>query len=197
MMLLQQNSELVMPELTSNSRNASVQAIPFNRLSIEGNEYAYVARAVANGHVSGDGPFTKACHALVERELGVAQALLTTSCTHALEMAALLLDIQPGDEVIVPSFTFVSTVNAFVLRGAVPRFADVRPDTLNLDESALEEAITERTRVVVPVHYAGVGCEMDGIMDVANARDVKVVEDNAHGLFGQYRGKNLGTFGAL
>jgi dTDP-4-amino-4,6-dideoxygalactose transaminase len=134
---------------------------------------------------------------MLERELGVAKALLTTSCTHALEMAALLLDIKPGDEVIVPSFTFVSTVNAFVLRGATPVFADIRPDTLNLDESGLEELITPRTRAIVPVHYAGIGCEMDTIMELADRHGISVVEDNAHGLFGTYRGRQLGTFGAL
>jgi dTDP-4-amino-4,6-dideoxygalactose transaminase len=127
----------------------------------------------------------------------VAKALLTTSCTHALEMSAILLDLQPGDEVIIPDFTFVSTVNAFVLRGAKPIFLDIRPDTLNLDESKLEDAITPRTKAVVPVHYAGVGCEMDAIMEIASLHHVAVVEDNAHGLFGKYKGKFLGTFGSL
>jgi dTDP-4-amino-4,6-dideoxygalactose transaminase len=137
------------------------------------------------------------CHALLEEQLGAHKALLTTSCTHALEMAALLLDIQPGDEVIIPDFTFVSTVNAFVLRGARPVFADIRPDTLNLDESQLERLITPRTRAVVPVHYAGVGCEMDAILEIAGRHQVVVVEDNAHGLFGKYKGRYLGTFGRL
>lgn len=172
-------------------------AIPFNRPSIAGSEQDYMAQAVANGHASGDGPFTKKCHALLEQTLGVPKALLTTSCTHALEMAALLLDIQPGDEVIFPSFTFVSTVNAFVLRGAHPIFADVRPDTLNLDERQLERLITPRTRAIVPVHYAGVGCEMDSIMETAARHGLKVVEDNAHGLYGKYKGRYLGTIGAL
>ena len=131
------------------------------------------------------------------RELGVARVLLTTSCTHALEMAALLLDIQPGDEVIVPSFTFVSTVNAFVLRGARPVFIDIRPDTLNLDETHLEALITPRTKAILPVHYAGVGCEMDAILEIANRHGIPVVEDNAHGLFGKYKGKYLGTFGCM
>ncbi|RMG85740.1 MAG: aminotransferase class I/II-fold pyridoxal phosphate-dependent enzyme, partial [Chloroflexi bacterium] len=144
--------------------------------------------AIANGHLSGDGPFTKRCHALLEQTLGVPKALLTTSCTHALEMAAILLDIQPGDEVIIPSFTFVSTVNAFVLRGATPVFADVREDTLNLDETRLEGLITERTKAIVPVHYAGVACEMDTILEIAQRHQIAVVEDNAHGLFGKYRG---------
>jgi dTDP-4-amino-4,6-dideoxygalactose transaminase len=171
--------------------------IPFNRPTLEGNEQAYIIQALANGHISGDGPFTKQCHALLERELGVARVLLTTSCTHALEMAALLLDIKAGDEVIVPSFTFCSTVNAFVLRGAKPIFIDIRPDTLNMDETQLERLITPRTRAIAPVHYAGVGCEMDTIMDIANRHGIAVVEDNAHGLFGKYKGQYLGTFGQL
>ncbi|MDZ7267790.1 MAG: dTDP-4-amino-4,6-dideoxygalactose transaminase [candidate division KSB1 bacterium] len=171
--------------------------IPFNRPCFEGNEQAYIAQAIANGHISGDGAFSRKCHALLQEQLGVPKVLLTTSCTHALEMAAHLLDIQPGDEVIVPSFTFVSTVNAFVLRGARPVFIDIRPDTLNLDETQLERLITPRTRAIVPVHYAGVGCEMDAIMEIARRHHIPVVEDNAHGLFGKYRGKYLGTFGAL
>ncbi len=154
-------------------------------------------QAIANAHISGDGPFTKKCHAFLEQELGVPKALLTTSCTHALEMSAILLDIQAGDEVIFPDFTFVSTINAFVLRGATPVFLDIRPDTLNLDESKLEAAITPRTKAIVPVHYAGIGCEMDTIMDVASRYHIPVVEDNAHGLFGTYKGKFLGTFGAM
>ena len=176
---------------------ARTRSIPFNKPSFEGNEYAYIAEAIASGHVSGDGPFTKRCHALLEQTLGVSKVLLTTSCTHALEMAALLLDIQPGDEVVVPSFTFVSTVNAFVLRGARPIFADVRPDTLNLDEACLETLISERARAVVVVHYGGVGCDMETIMRICSRRGVPVVEDNAHGLFASYRGRYLGTLGAL
>jgi dTDP-4-amino-4,6-dideoxygalactose transaminase len=171
--------------------------IPFNRPTFEGNEHEYIAEAIAAGHVSGDGMFSKRCHAYLESELGVARAMLTTSCTHALEMTALLLDIKPGDEVIVPAFTFVSAANAFVLRGAKPVFIDVRPDTLNLDETQLEGLITDRTRAVVTVHYAGVGCEMEPIMEIARRRGVAVVEDNAHGLFGKYRGQWLGTFGEL
>lgn len=169
--------------------------IPFNRASFLGNEQQYIIEAIANGHISGDGPFTKKCHAFLEKEIGVAKALLTTSCTHALEMCALLLDIKEGDEVIVPSFTFVSTVNAFVLRGARPVFADIRPDTLNIDEKQLASLITPRTRAILPVHYAGVGCEMDAILDIARRHGIAVVEDNAHGLFGTYKGKQLGTFG--
>jgi len=171
--------------------------MPFNRASFEGNEHAYMAEAVANGHISGDGPFTRKCHAVLQQELGVQKVLLTTSCTHALEMSALLLDIKPGDEVIVPSFTFVSTVNAFVLRGAHPIFVDIRPDTLNIDESQLERLITRRAKAIVVVHYAGVACEMDVIMDVAGRRTIPVVEDNAHALFGKYKGRYLGTFGCL
>ncbi|MCS7011589.1 MAG: dTDP-4-amino-4,6-dideoxygalactose transaminase [Anaerolineales bacterium] len=175
----------------------SLNPIPFNRPAPVGREMEYVTEAICSGHHSGDGPFTKKAAALLEAELGVPRVLLTTSCTHALEMMALLLDIQPGDEVIIPSFTFVSTVNAFVLRGARPVFADIRPDTLNLDESRLEALLTPRTKAIVPVHYAGVGCEMDAILEIARQHNVAVVEDNAHGLFGKYKGKYLGTFGIL
>ncbi len=171
--------------------------IPFSRTALMGRELEYVAEAARHQHLSGDGPFTKRCRAWLEKRLGAPAALLTPSCTHALEMAALLLDIKPGDEVIVPTFTFVSTVNAFVLRGAKPVFIDSRPDTLNMDERALERLITPRTRAIVVVHYAGVGCEMDEIMEIARTRGLAVVEDNAHGLCGSYRGKLLGTFGAL
>jgi dTDP-4-amino-4,6-dideoxygalactose transaminase len=171
--------------------------VPFNRPYFSGREIEYVQQAIANWQISGDGPFTKKCHALLENTLGSSKALLTTSCTHALEMAALLLDIRPGDEVIVPSFTFVSTVNAFVLRGALPVFIDIRPDTLNLDEAQLEHLITPRTRAIVAVHYAGVGCEMNTIMGIAQRHGVPVIEDNAHGLFGRYRGQYLGTFGCM
>ncbi|MGC8874798.1 MAG: dTDP-4-amino-4,6-dideoxygalactose transaminase [Chloroflexia bacterium] len=176
---------------------AAAYRIPFNRPCLAGRELAYIADAVRSGHASGDGPYTKRCHALLEQVLGVPKVLLTTSCTHALDMAALLLEIAPGDEVIVPSFTFVSTVNAFVLRGARPVFADIRPDTLNLDESRLEALITPRTRAIAVVHYAGVGCEMDTILQIAQHYGLAVVEDNAHGLFGKYRGRYLGTFGCL
>ena len=172
-------------------------SVDFNRPLPVGKEQEYVLEALQSGHISGDGPFTKKCHAWLQDALGVGQALLTTSCTHALEMSALLLDIKPGDEVIFPDFTFVSTVNAFVLRGAVPILVDIRPDTLNLDERLLEQRITPRTRAIVPVHYAGVGCEMDVIMDLATTHRVAVVEDNAHGLLGRYKGRHLGTFGAL
>lgn len=171
--------------------------IPFTRTAVMGREAEYVAEAIRNRHLAGDGPFTKRCREWLERRFGVAAALLTTSCTHALEMAALLLDIRSGDEVIVPSFTFVSTVNAFVLRGATPVFIDSRSDTLNLDERQLERLITPRTRAIVPVHYAGVGCEMDAIMEIARAKRIAVVEDNAHGACGRYRNRWLGTFGAV
>ncbi len=162
-----------------------------------GQELDYMAQAVASGKIAGDGAFTHKCHGLLQSAFGIHKVLLTTSCTHALEMAALLLDIQPGDEVICPSFTFVSTINAFVLRGAKPVFIDCRPDTLNLNETVLEDLITPRTRAILPVHYAGVGCEMDVIMEIADRRGVAVVEDNAHGLFGKYRGQWLGTFGCM
>jgi dTDP-4-amino-4,6-dideoxygalactose transaminase len=171
--------------------------IPFNRASLQGNEMAYMAEAVTLGHISGDGKFTRRCHEILEKATGTRKALLTTSCTHALEMAALLLEVGHGDDVIVPSFTFVSTVNAFVLRGAHPIFADVRADTLNLDERRLEPLLTPRTRAIVVVHYAGVACEMDAILEIASRRGIPVVEDNAHGLFGKYRGKPLGSFGCL
>jgi dTDP-4-amino-4,6-dideoxygalactose transaminase len=174
-----------------------LQHIPFNRPFTAGKEFEYIQQAIENMDLSGDGAITKKCHALLEQILEVPKVLLTTSCTHALEMAALLLDIQPGDEVIVPSFTFVSTVNAFVLRGAYPVFIDVRPDTLNLDEAKLEQLITPRTKAIVPVHYAGVGCEMDAILEIAGRYGVAVVEDNAHGLFGKYKGQYLGKFGCM
>jgi dTDP-4-amino-4,6-dideoxygalactose transaminase len=171
--------------------------IPFNRAALVGNEWKYLAEAVRMGHISGDGFYTLRCHDFLERELGVRKALLTTSCTHALELAALLLDLKEGDEVVMPAFTFVSIANAFVLRGARPVFADIRPDTLNLDEKKLPNLITRNTRAIVPVHYAGVGCEMDRILEVARKQNLAVIEDNAHGLFGKYRGRFLGTFGCL
>ena len=171
--------------------------IPFNRAAVTGREAEYVSRVIAEGPLHGDGPFTRACHEWLERLTGSPRALLTTSCTHALEMAALLLDLKPGDEVLVPPFTFVSTVNAVVLRGARPVFVDIRPDTLNLDETRIEAAITPRTRAILLVHYAGVGCEMDAIMEIAARHGLAVVEDNAHGLFGTYKERKLGTFGTF
>lgn len=183
--------------LPADRATESTGPIAFNVPTLAGNEMAYIGQAIQKHQVAGDGHFTKACHRILEESLGVPKALLTTSCTHALEMAALLLDIQPGDEVIVPSFTFVSTINAFVLRGATPIFADIRPDTLNLDEGQLPKLITERTKAIVPVHYAGVGCEMDEINALAKAHGIAVVEDNAHGLYGKYKGRYLGTFGVF
>ena len=171
--------------------------IPFNKPTYLGNELDYIRESLSNWHVSGDGAFSNKCHRFLEERLGVKRALLTTSCTHALEMSALLLGIESGDEVIVPAFTFVSSINAFVLRGARPVFADIRPDTLNLDERQLESLITERTKAIVLVHYAGVACEMDEIMAVADRHGVAVVEDNAHALFARYRGRYLGTFGEM
>lgn len=171
--------------------------IPFNVPPFIENELSYIQQAINFHKISGDGYFTKKCHTILEQTLGVPKALLTTSCTHALEMAALLLDIQPGDEVIIPSFTFVSTVNAFILRGARPVFADIRNDTLNLDERQIKKLITSKTRLIVPMHYAGIGCEMDTILEIAKDNKLKVVEDNAHGLFGKYKGKSLGSFGSM
>ncbi|MBC2732263.1 dTDP-4-amino-4,6-dideoxygalactose transaminase [Thiobacillus sp.] len=171
------------------------QIIPFNWPYMTGKELYYIAEAHFNGKLAGDGPFTKKCHKWLEEQTGTAKALLTHSCTAALEMTALLLDLKPGDEVIMPSYTFVSTANAFVLRGVVPVFVDIRPDTLNIDETRIEEAITSRTRAIVPVHYAGVGCEMDVILDIANRRGLSVIEDAAQGLMASYKGQPLGAIG--
>ena len=169
--------------------------IPFNKPTAVGAELANIADALARGHLSGDGYYTKRCHAWLEERLGCKSALLTHSCTGALEMAAILCDLAPGDEVIMPSYTFVSTANAFVLRGAVPVFVDVRRDTINLDESLIEAAITPRTRALAVVHYAGLACEMDAIMDIARRHDLLVVEDAAQALLSTYKGRNLGTLG--
>lgn len=172
--------------------------IPFNRPAWAGNETDLIAEAFENGWVAGDGPFTKRVQAMLELQLiDTEKVLLTTSCTHALEIAAILLDLQPGDEVIVPSYTFVSTALAFLMHGAIPVFADIRPDTLNMDETRLEALITDNTRAIVPVHYAGVGCEMDAIMAIAKAHNLIVIEDNAHGLYAKYRGRHLGTIGHM
>ena len=184
-------------ELAAKFRPGRSDFIPFNRPARVGAEFKFISQALAGGHISGNGPFTRRCESLLREELGVAGALLTTSCTHALEMAALLLDFKPGDEFIVPTFTFVSTANAFVLRGGRPIFADIRSDTLNLDEEKIERLVTRRTRALVPVHYGGVGCEMDRIQELTAGRGIAVVEDNAHGLFGKYRNRWLGTFGDL
>lgn len=171
--------------------------VAFNRLGLAGRELEYIAETIGTGQVGGERVFPRRCEGLLQSVLQTPRALLTTSCTHALEMAALLLGLGPGDEVIVPTYTFASTANAFALRGAKPVFADIRPDTLNLDETLLPGLVTERTRAIVPVHYAGVGCEMDAILPLAQSRGIAVVEDNAHGLFGKYRGRWLGTFGSL
>lgn len=169
--------------------------IPFNRPHMTGKELGYIAEAHAGGHLSGDGVFTGKCSAWLESQCGSGMALLTHSCTAALEMAAILAEIRPGDEVIMPSYTFVSTANAFVLRGAVPVFVDIRPDTLNLDETKIEAAITDRTRAIVPVHYAGVGCDMDAIMAIATQHDLLVIEDAAQGIMSDYKGRPLGSIG--
>ena len=173
------------------------QVIPFNRPYMTGKELAYIEKARKNSMLAGDGPFTKICHGWLEQQTGTKKALLTHSCTAALEMAAILADVAPGDEVIMPSYTFVSTANAFVLRGAIPVFVDIRPDTLNIDETKIESAITARTRAIAPVHYAGVGCEMQAIMDIANRHKLLVVEDAAQCIMSTYRGKALGAIGHL
>ena len=175
----------------------AIEPIPFNRPYATGNEVVYAAEAQRNSHLSGDGAFTKRCHRWIEEQTGCVRALLTHSCTSALDLAALLLDIERGDEVILPSYTFVSTANAFVLRGATPVFVDIREDTLNLDERLIEDAITPRTRAIVPVHYAGVSCEMDSIMGIAGRHGLRVVEDAAQGIMAGYKGRALGAIGDL
>jgi dTDP-4-amino-4,6-dideoxygalactose transaminase len=174
-----------------------METIGFNKPYMSGKELYYIARAHFNARLAGDGPFSAACHESLEGFVGCKRALLTHSCTAALEMSALLLDIQPGDEVIMPSYTFVSTANAFALRGGVPVFVDIREDVLNLDESLIEAAITPRTRAIVPVHYAGVGCEMDTILDIAARHGLKVVEDAAQAFMSRYKGRPLGGIGDL
>lgn len=171
--------------------------VPFNRPHMTGKELFYIAEAHSNHMLAGDGPFTKKCHEWLEVKTGAKKALLTHSCTAALEMAAILADIQPGDEVIMPSYTFVSTANAFVLRGGVPVFVDIRPDTLNIDETLIEAAITAKTKAIVPVHYAGVACEMDTIMGIANRHKLMVIEDAAQGVLASYKGRSLGSIGHL
>jgi dTDP-4-amino-4,6-dideoxygalactose transaminase len=171
--------------------------IPFNRPWMTGRELEYIREAHEHGHLAGDGMFSKRCHTWLEKQVGCQKALLTHSCTSALEMAAILLDLEPGDEIIMPSFTFVSTANAFVLRGAVPVFVDIRPDTLNIDENLIEAAITPRTRAICVVHYAGVGCEMDTIAAIAARHGLAVIEDAAQGIMSRYKGRPLGSIGAL
>lgn len=171
--------------------------VPFNKPSFTGNELEYISNAVSNVHISGDGPYTKKCHELLEKRFNAKKVLLTTSCTHALELASILLDLKEGDEVIVPSYTFVSTVNAFMLRGAKPVFIDIREDTKNIDEKLLESKITKKTKAIFPVHYAGIACEMDEIMKIADKHGLYVVEDAAQGVSSKYKGKYLGTIGDL
>lgn len=171
--------------------------IPFNRPHLTGNELRYIAQAHKNGILAGNGVFTQKCQAWIEQKMDVKKALLTHSCTAALEMAAILADIQPGDEIIMPSYTFVSTANAFVLRGGIPVFVDIRPDTLNIDEKLIEKAITRKTKAIVPVHYAGVGCEMDAILKIARRHQLLVIEDAAHCVNATYKGRELGSIGHL
>jgi len=171
--------------------------IPFNKPCYTGNEDKYVLDSMRSLHISGNGPYTKKCEEWFENRLKCKRSLLTPSCTHALEMAAILIDIKPGDEVIMPSYTFVSTANAFVLRGAKVVFVDIRPDTMNIDENLIEDAITERTKAICVVHYAGVGCEMDKIIKIANKHNLYVIEDAAQGMMAEYNGKPLGTIGHL
>jgi len=174
-----------------------MRRLPFNRPFVIGKEFDYIREAIAYGHLSGNGPFTQRCQAWLEQQVGCHRALLTHSCTAALEMAAILADIQPGDEIIMPSYTFVSTANAFVLRGGVPVFVDIRPDTLNLDETKIEAAITPRTKAIVPVHYAGVACEMDAVMAIAERHSLMVIEDAAQALMSTYCGRPVGSDGHL
>jgi dTDP-4-amino-4,6-dideoxygalactose transaminase len=174
-----------------------MKKIPFNRPFVTGQEYVYLQRAIANGHLSGNGEFTKKCQQWLEPNIGCYKSLLTHSCTGALEMAAILADIHPGDEVIMPSYTFVSTANAFVLRGGIPVFVDISPDTLNIDESKIEEAITSKTKAIVPVHYAGVGVQMDRINEIAHKYNLLVIEDAAQGVMSSYKSKALGSLGHL
>ncbi|WP_369160303.1 dTDP-4-amino-4,6-dideoxygalactose transaminase [Candidatus Thiodiazotropha sp. LNASS1] len=171
--------------------------IPFNKPYMTGKELWFISQAHANGHLAGDGDFTSKCNAWIENRVGCEKALLTHSCTAALEMTAILADIQPGDEVIMPSYTFVSTANAFLLRGAIPVFVDIRADTLNIDENKIEDAITSKTKAIVPVHYAGVGCEMDVIMEIAQRHNLLVIEDAAQGIMSNYKGRPLGSIGHM
>lgn len=172
-------------------------SIPFNKPFLTGKEITDIQKAHANGHLAGDGEFTRKCHEWLNNKVGCKQALLTHSCTAALEMTAILADIQPGDEIIMPSYTFVSTANAFVLRGGIPVFVDIRPDTLNIDETLIEQAITDKTKAIVPVHYAGVACEMDAIMAIAKKHGLLVIEDAAQGIMSTYKGRPLGSIGHM
>ncbi|MEV4106443.1 dTDP-4-amino-4,6-dideoxygalactose transaminase [Nonomuraea sp. NPDC049695] len=185
------------PRFTATVSTTGLRTVPFNRPHVAENELDYIAEVVRSGRTSGDGAFTRRATGLLSELTGANDVVLTTSCTHALEMSAILLDLQPGDEVIVPSFTFMSTANAFALRGAVPVFVDCRPDTLNIDERLIEGAVTERTRAIAVVHYAGVACAMEVIGELAERYGLALVEDNAHGLGGSYQGRPLGSFGAM
>lgn len=189
--------EAIAAEKVETLEAARLPATPFNRPYLTGREFGYINEANRLHQLAGDGPFSRRCHDWLERSTGAAKVLLTHSCTAALELAALLLDIRPGDEIIMPSFTFVSTANAFVLRGGVPVFVDIRPDTLNIDETLIEAAIGPRTRAIVPVHYAGVSADMDAILDIAARHGLAVVEDAAQGVMARYKGRPLGTLGAL
>ena len=174
-----------------------MKKIEFNKIDLQGNELKYIKEAIYNNRISGDGKFTKKCNKFIQSSLHVKKSMLTTSCTHALEMSALLLNIKPGDEIILSPFTFVSTANAFILRGALPVFVDIRPDTLNIDERKIEKSITNKTKAIIVVHYAGVACEMGEITKLANTYDIDIIEDNAHGLFGKYQDTYLGGFGTF
>ncbi len=174
-----------------------MKKIDSNKINLQGNELKYIKEAINSNRISGDGEFTKKCNQFIENSLQVKKSMLTTSCTHALEMSALLLDIKPGDEVILSPFTFVSTANAFMLRGAIPVFADIRSDTLNIDEKKIEPLITNKTKAIIVVHYAGVACEMDKITNLAKKYDIDIIEDNAHGIFGKYQNNYLGSFGTF
>ena len=171
--------------------------IGFNIVSEVGNEINHMRNAIAKKHISGAGIYTKECNNNFEEKFSVKKSILATSCTHALEAVSILLNIKPGDEVILPSYTFVSTANAFVSRGAKPVFIDIRRDTLNINENLIEPLITKKTKAIIPVHYAGVSCEMDAIIEIANENNILIIEDNAHGLFGKYKNKFLGTFGTF
>ncbi|MEA5449480.1 dTDP-4-amino-4,6-dideoxygalactose transaminase [Leptolyngbya sp. CCNP1308] len=183
--------------MLSQSSEHIVKNIPFSKLSASGEELMYIEKAILSGYIIGDGHYTKLCQEWLKEHLGAAKVLLTHSCTAALEMAFILADIQPGDEVIMPSYTFVSTANAVVLRGGVPVFVDVRPDTLNLDEAKIKAAVTTRTKAIAPVHYAGLACEMTAILDLAEQYGLKVVEDAAQGICSKYAGQPIGSFGSL
>ena len=178
-------------------KDINKKPIPFNKTYMKGKELVYIEEAYKNGQLAGDGPFTKRCHEWLENKIGCKKALLTHSCTAALEMSAILIDIQPGDEIIIPSYTFVSTANAFVLRGGVPVFVDIRKDTLNIDEALIEGAITSKTRAIVPVHYAGVACEMDAILEIAKKYNLMIIEDAAQGIGATYNGRPLGSIGDI